>query len=129
MVSHRIASLVGFVSLAALGLTIPLEATTSLEIKKTPIPPACNFKLRSDGIAQQVIWDRNGLGVGQYLDNWIRKNGEIDWLSRMHEQLYSGGESTMHCVTLGANDCQGPSSDDCREYRHWSTIYAQDRGC
>jgi hypothetical protein len=116
MVSRRLYVTLGSLALlAGVCLAGPLPAYRSLDLWEKR-QEQCNYLLNDDEASQRAIWDSSGLGVGQFLDNWLTKNGEDDWLNRMDEDLYTVGESNMRCITLGGTDCEAPTQDECRKW-------------
>ncbi|KAI1084595.1 hypothetical protein F5B20DRAFT_522287 [Whalleya microplaca] len=103
--------------LLSLGLTTPTGSPSFRGLKlfeRANGPKACDYSLDGSEKSKRKIWDTDGAGVGKFLEDWIKKNGESDWLNRMDEDLYTVGASNQWCNSLGGAQCPGP--DECAKY-------------
>ncbi|KAI2613480.1 uncharacterized protein GGS25DRAFT_526678 [Hypoxylon fragiforme] len=70
------------------------------------------------GTAEQreYIWSDKGGGVGKFLEDWLKKNGEEKWFSKMdYEFSPSGTKYQNTCNTLGGSICSGPG--ECMDFK------------
>lgn len=69
----------------------------------------CDLKNADITKYREFIWEDTGLGVGKFLDDWVKKNGEKQWFSRM-DKAFAGAEVAPenYCDTLGGGKCDSP---------------------
>ncbi|KAI0176111.1 hypothetical protein GGR52DRAFT_346224 [Hypoxylon sp. FL1284] len=103
-------------SLWTLGQSSPMPTFEGMKLfERADGPKACTHSLDGSEKSKRAVWDTNGgEGVGQFLDDWIKKHGDSDWINKMDQDLYSVGASNQWCNSLGGAQCPGP--DECSKY-------------
>ncbi|CAJ2505907.1 Uu.00g000370.m01.CDS01 [Anthostomella pinea] len=116
MPSQRIFTTATLSSLTAWAWASPTPEFRSLALFERKGPVQCSALLNDTAASQCAVWndiDKGGLGVGRFLDDWLTKNNETDWVNRIDEDLYAVGESDMWCNSLGGANC---AHDSCIDY-------------
>ncbi|KAI0011626.1 hypothetical protein F4779DRAFT_572640 [Xylariaceae sp. FL0662B] len=119
MALRRCVAAASLASMFALSIANPVPELTGLKAfeKRKDERAECAVELDGSRTRRIQVWGSDtldGYGVGKFLDKWVKKHGEKDWINRMDKDLYSTGTSKFWCNSLGGSQC--PDPDSCSAY-------------
>jgi hypothetical protein len=108
----KISSIVGatFLASASLATPLPQNSVTVQGFGQSDISQICGETLNSDGSNSVQVWVNSGASF--FLDNFIKQNGESNWVNVLDQKTTDGGKqgiSNLDCTDLTGGNCAFPT--------------------